>query len=108
MGTDLKQVGLQSGDEEFKAISRCFHNSMPYYEILSIEKVFNPSSWNSFKAKLIVESNKNPVSCLSVRSLFHGSIETSPHLMYLQMDNQFGDDKSQTPFVWTKKREANK
>ena len=81
MGTDLKQVGLQTGDEEFKSISRCFHNSMPYYEILSIEKVFNPTSWNAFKANLIAESNRNPVSCLSIHSLFHGSGETSPHLI---------------------------
>ena len=81
MGTDLKQVRLETRDEEFKAISRCFHNSMPYCEILSIEKVFNPNSWNSFKAKLISESNMNPVSCISVLSLFHGSGDTSPQLI---------------------------
>ena len=54
---------------------------MPYCEILSIEKVFNPNSWNSFKEKLVLESNKNPVSCLSVCSLFHGSRNTSPQLI---------------------------
>ena len=81
VGRDLKQVKLDTGDEEFKAIARCFHNSMPYCEILSIEKVFNPNSWNSFKEKLVLESNRNPVSCLSVCSLFHGSRDTSPQLI---------------------------
>ena len=74
----MKQVRLQTGDEEFKAIARCFYNSMPYYNILSIDKVFNPSSWNSFKDKLVLESNRNPNSCISLCSLFHGSSSTSP------------------------------
>ena len=81
VGRDFQKVKLETGDEEFKAIARCFQNSMPYWNILSIEKVFNPNSWNSFKEKLILESNKNPVSCLSVCSLFHGSGDTSPQLI---------------------------
>ena len=81
VGRDLKKVKLETGDEEFKAIARCFQNSMPYWNILSIEKVFNPNSWNSFKEKLILESNRNPVSCLSVCSLFHGSGDTSPQFI---------------------------
>ncbi|KAI6651970.1 Sacsin-like [Oopsacas minuta] len=81
VGTLMCQVLLNPEDEEFKNISRCFHNSMPYSEVIFIKKIFNPTSWEAFKANFIRETNKNPDSCISIRTLFHGSSDTNPELI---------------------------
>ena len=81
VGASFCQINLDPQDEEFKAISRCFHTSMPYSEVIFIKKIFNPSSWNAFKQKIIQQTNMNPDSCLYIRSLFHGSRDTNPDLI---------------------------
>ena len=51
---------------------------MPYSEIISVKKIYNPTSWDAFKQNIIHETNVHPDSCLYIRSLFHGSSETHP------------------------------
>ena len=81
VGVSFIQVDLDSQEEEFKTISRCFHASMPYSEVIFIKKIYNPPCWNAFKQKIIQQTDRNPDSCLHIRSLFHGCSNTNPDLI---------------------------
>ncbi|KAI6660974.1 Sacsin-like [Oopsacas minuta] len=77
----IRQVALETDSSEFAAITRRFHQSMPYAGVITITKIINPDSWKMFEANIKQELPRFPNICLTIRLLFHGSSKTDPNII---------------------------
>lgn len=66
---------IAPGEETYDTIARRFFVTLPDCKIISIKKIQNRVSWNTFRDNVSRVSQER----LNVKALFHGSSETDPN-----------------------------